>query len=289
MPKTANYYVTFRSNDTCEFHTIWQNEEYQKVGEADYQEPLKQLKRQGVKRLNITGGEPLLRDGLPNILKQAKTLGFETQLSTNGILYADLANLIKGAVDRLFFALDYPFASEHDRSRGVECFKTAVTALEQARDLGQRPIIKFTMTRDSVRFLPEMVDLAYRLRVPVYLSPVYDHFGLQGFEPITIEHILYYSRRNHVLVNRAALEFVKRGGNNLVFPRCRAQGTTVTILPDGRQVSPCFFNQAGRQGQAAVCASCMRWPYMLPSFTKGFDRYYWLNLWSEMSQRRKLS
>ena len=289
MAKTANYYVTFRSNDTCEFHTIWQNEEFQKVGEAGYQDVLKQLKRQGVKRLNITGGEPLLRDGLPDLLKQAKASGFETQLSTNGILYADLAGHLTGLVDRLYFALDYPFASEHDRSRGVECFKTALAAIEQARTLNQRPIIKFTMTRESVRFLPEMVDLAARLRVPVYLSPVYDHFGLQGFEPSTIDHILYYSRRRHVLVNRAALEFVKRGGNNLVLSRCRAQETTVTILPDGRQVLPCFFNQAGRQGQAAACASCLRWPYILPSFTRGIDKYYWLNLYSEMINRRKLA
>ena len=126
-----------------------------------------------------------------------------------------------------------------------------------------------------------MVELAEKLRVLVQFEPVYDFHGTQGFEPLTIEHIKYYSRHKNVLVNLAALELVKAGGNNVLLPRCRARETTITVLPDGREVSPCFFNRGGKQGKEAVCSSCMRWPYMLPSFAMGFDKYFWLNLFSE--------
>jgi MoaA/NifB/PqqE/SkfB family radical SAM enzyme len=148
--KICNYYVTLRCNDTCEFCSIWQKDEYSKVEERPYD--LMALKRAGVGQLNITGGEPLLRGDLPEILKQAKDLGFVVCLMTNGILYPDKARQLYGLVNRLYFSLDYPMAEAHDRSRGVECFHQVVRSIELAREMKQNPIIKFTMTRDSVLY-----------------------------------------------------------------------------------------------------------------------------------------
>jgi MoaA/NifB/PqqE/SkfB family radical SAM enzyme len=284
--KVCNYFITLRCNDSCEYCSIWRNEEYQKLEEKPYDLAL--LKKAGIKHLNIMGGEPLLREDLPEILRRAKALGLETALATNGILYGEKGRQIDGLIDRLFFSLDYPFAAEHDRSRGVECFTEALSGIKLAKERGERPIINFTLTRDSVRFLPEMVDLAEKLGVRVHLSPVYDHFGTQGFESITVDHIRYFARRPNVLVNLAALEFVRTGGNRTLYPRCRARQTTITLMPDGTRVSPCLFNPNGRQGNEAACSSCMRWPYMLPSFSIGLDKYFWLNLYSEMIKRGKI-
>ncbi|MFC1571090.1 radical SAM protein [Candidatus Margulisiibacteriota bacterium] len=286
MPKVCNYYVTLRCNDQCEFCSIWDNEEYKKIEEKPFD--LASLKNLGVTQLNITGGEPLLRGDLPQILKQAKELGLETKLTTNGILYdGKMERWMDGKVDHLYFSLDYPTAEQHDRSRGVECFHQIIKAIKLAQELGQKPIIKFTMTRDSVLFLPEMVDLAERLGVCLYLNPVYDFYGTQGFEPATIAHMRYYARRKHVQVNYAVLEFAKHNGNRVYMPRCKARETTITILPDGRRVVPCLFNQNGQQGRADVCSSCMRWPYMLPSFGRGIDKYFWLDLLSKILAKRK--
>jgi len=285
MPKVCNYYVTFRSNDTCEFCPIWQNESCKNIEEKPYDLDL--LKNAGVTLLCVTGGEPLLREDLPDILRKAKELGFEVQLETNGILYPERAKLLAGLIDRLFFFLDYPFAEEHDRSRGVECFNQATQSIKLAKELGGRPIIKFTMTRDSVRYLPEMIELAEKLKVLVYLDPVSDFFGTQGFEKATLSYIRYYSKRENVLANLAGLNFVRSGGNNTFLPRCRARQTTITILPDGSRVSPCFFNQGGKQGREAVCSSCMRWPYLIPSFSSGIDKNFFLNLYSNYFNDKK--
>ncbi|MEA3493093.1 MAG: radical SAM protein [Candidatus Margulisiibacteriota bacterium] len=285
MNKTCNYYVTFKTNDTCEYSHVWQDDNLKKIEEKPYD--LSILKKAGVNVLNITGGEPLLREDLSEILKRAKELGLFIKLSTNGILYSEKARLLGGLVDRLFFALDYPIEREHDRSRGQECFHQVIRAIELARELKQGPIIKFTMTRDSILYLPEMIDLADRLKVWIYLRPVYDFFGSQGFEPATLNHIRYYAQRKNVLVDYAGLEFLKEGGNKVIFPRCRAKETTITIFPDGKRVSPCFFNQEGRQGREDICSSCMRWPYMLPSFTIGLDKYYLLSLYTKYVNWRK--
>lgn len=288
-PRICNYYVTLRCNDSCEFCQMWQNPGYPDIRESGDQgkELLLELKKEGVGLLNITGGEPLLREDLPQILKKAKELGFKTQLTSNGILYPEKARLLGGMVDRLFFSLDYPFQEMHDRSRGAESFHAVIRSIKLAQDLGEKPIINFTMTRDSVLYLPEMVELAEKLKVMLYLNPVYDFHGTQGFEGATISHIRYYSKRKSVLVNLAVLEFVRNGGNRVVLPRCKAQEATVTVLPDGKRVSPCFFNPGGKQGRENICSSCMRWPYMLPSFSKGLDKYFWLDLYSNFINRRK--
>jgi MoaA/NifB/PqqE/SkfB family radical SAM enzyme len=248
---------------------------------------LELLRKAGVKCLNITGGEPLLREDLPDILKKAKEQGFSIQLASNGILYPERAKLLTGLIDRLFFFLDYPFAEEHDRSRGVESFNQVIQSIKHAAELGERPVIKFTMTRDSVRYLPEMIELAEKLKVLIYLDPVCDFFGTHGFERATLSYIHYYSKRENVLANLAVLNFVKSGGNNTFLPRCRANQTTITILPDGSRVSPCFFNQEGKQGRETICSSCMRWSYLLPSFSSGMDKYFFLNLYSNYVNDKK--
>lgn len=280
-PRTCNYFVTLRCNDTCEFSTLWQNEDHKKIDEKGFD--LSLLKRAGVERLNVTGGEPLLREDLPQVLRQAKELGLPVKLTSNGILYPGKADLLKGLTDELCFSLDHPVAEEHDRSRGVECFHLVIQSIKLAQRLGERPIVSFSMTRDSVRFLPEMVELAGRLQVRLCLEPVCDFFGTQGFEGATAAYIRYYFKRKKVQLNLAVLEFAREGGNRTVLPRCRARETTVTVLPDGSNVSPCFFNQGGRQGREDICSSCMRWPYMVPSFSKGFDKYFWLDLYSRFN------
>lgn len=291
MVKICNYYITLQCNDTCEFCQLWRREgELEAALSGDQEkEILKELRIRGITQLNITGGEPLLYENLPQFLKEAKKLGLKVTLTTNGILYNEKARSIGGLIDRLLFSLDYPIASEHDRSRGVDCFTEVIAAIKLARELGEKPIINFTMTRDSVRFLPEMVDLSEKITAPVYLNPVYGFYGVQGFDPATLEHIKYFSRRKNVMVNLAALEFIRAGGNQLILPRCRAAETTVTILPDGTRIAPCFYNQGGAQGREAVCSSCMRWPYMLPSFSLGFDRFFWLNLLSEWQNKRRIT
>lgn len=286
------YFPTLRCNDTCEFCPAWKG--YPDIRESEsgdqgirISEKFRELRRRGIRKLVVTGGEPLLREDLPAILKQAKEQGFEIELFTNGILYPDRASELKGLAKVIYFSLDYPFAEDHDRSRGVESFNRVLAGIRLAQTLKEKPVIYYTLTRDSVRFLPEAIELAGNFRVRLFLNPVYDFEGLHGFEPATYEHILYYKRRKSVIINLAAIEFLKRGGNNTAWPRCHAKETVITLLPDLSEASPCFYNRGGKQGREPVCSGCTRWPYMLPSFTKGLDLYYFLNLYSDWMNRRK--
>ncbi len=62
----------------------------------------------GVDRVRLTGGEPLLRRGLPQLIEQLKRLGLaEVALTTNGTLLADQQrDLFAAGLDRITVSLD---------------------------------------------------------------------------------------------------------------------------------------------------------------------------------------
>jgi len=75
----------------------------------------------GVRKLRITGGEPLLRPGLPALIEQLVTIpGIDdVALTTNGVLLPRLAQDLRGA--------GYIVADERDGYRGVARVKAAPT------------------------------------------------------------------------------------------------------------------------------------------------------------------
>ena len=306
-PRISNYFLTFRCESTCEFCIIWQRKEFRGVEEAPAERVkhnLTDLKRLGVQSIDFTGGEPTLREDLPEILKEAKRLNFFTTLTTDGTRYLEQAEKIKGLVDTLSFSLDAPERKEHNRIRGRDCFDLGLESLKKAKELGEKPVINFTITRDSIRFIPEMIELAEKEKVFLHFNPVFDHFGLQGFEPISIGYLKRYFRHKLALINLAVLEFISAGGNNPFFPRCRADRAVITIYPDNSFISPCLYDQKKkikiennlfglynqareRAGKDAVCSRCVRWDYIVPSFYYRLDKYFFLNLYSNYKNLRK--
>ena len=73
----------------------------------------------GVKRIILTGGEPLMRDDLVEIAEYTKKLQFETvSLATNGILIKpDLAQNLVSLIDYVDVTIDGP-RNIHNRIRG---------------------------------------------------------------------------------------------------------------------------------------------------------------------------
>lgn len=309
-PFTANFYSTYKCNDMCEFCGFWQDESLRDVAEApleDTKKVLQEIREMGVPYLDVTGGEPLLRDDIGEIVKFAKELGFYVALTTNCLLYPEKAKEITPYVDRLLFSVDSPMPDEHDRIRGVACFDKFSESVKVAASLGKSPTINFTATRESIATLPDMVELARAHNLLLWINPVFDYGALEGFEPETIEHIKYYASNKHVAFSHAALEFIRSFGNNEKKPRCRAAQASITVTPDLCLMIPCHKNKRGKikietsvketlenskglskeQGKMEICRGCMMWPYMIPSFFSKIDKYFFMSLWSLFDLYRK--
>ena len=99
VPLVANYYLTYRCNARCHFCDIWALDPKEEAEFETIKKNLHDLKRLGVKYIDFTGGEPLLKADAPRIYAEAKRLGFYTSMTTNTILYPKRAREMQGLVD----------------------------------------------------------------------------------------------------------------------------------------------------------------------------------------------
>ena len=115
-----------------------------------------------VPALLISGGEPLARpDALP-LLAAASRAGLRCTLSTNGTLIDDACAdaLAASAVTYVGISLDGP-PHVHDAWRGVRgAHAASLAAIRRLRRIGLRVGLRFTLHRESIQYIPYLLDLA---------------------------------------------------------------------------------------------------------------------------------
>lgn len=113
--------------------------------------------------LILTGGEPMYRDDLEDIVRRATALGFPCVLAPCGrFATAGRLRALKAAgVRALSISLDGPDAAAHDAFRGVPgAFDMALRAMAAAREAGLPFQLNHTVTRATLGTLRAMRDLA---------------------------------------------------------------------------------------------------------------------------------
>lgn len=133
---------------------------------AEAAEVLDQMAALGVVDVALSGGEPLLRRDLSQLVAYARGLGMTVGTSTNGypLTSRNAAKLRDADLTRLQVSLDGT-QQMHDRIRGKGAFRKAVEAIGRSLDHGLQTHICFTAMRMNAHLLPEMLELARRLGV----------------------------------------------------------------------------------------------------------------------------
>lgn len=297
-PVLCNYYLTYRCNAKCSFCDIWEKPSpYVTLDNAAAN--LRDLKRLGVRVIDFTGGEPLLHRQLPDLLRMAKQHGFITTVTTNTLLYPKQAEALHGLVDMLHFSLDYPDATRHNASRGVDCYDFLIRSIGLARSLGERPDILYTVTEDSIAGIAETYHSISRPNgLILILNPVfaYNDVGTQ-LAPQHFATLRRWAKKPGVYLNEGFLRLREAGGNQTDAPVCKAASSTIVISPENQLVVPCYhlganaiplndnlhevytsqFTQQliAQEGRLPGCQGCTINCYMQPSFAVEVNRYFW--------------
>lgn len=115
--------------------------------------------------LNVTGGEPLVRKDLFEVLRLMREQGFEISLLTNGTLVdREKAEELRGLVRLVQVSIEGP-EPVHDAIRGKGAYKKAVTGVENMLASGIFVSLNITISRLNVEYLSDLVLLGRELGV----------------------------------------------------------------------------------------------------------------------------
>lgn len=244
-PILLHYYITERCYCRCSFCDIWKipaNNTYDAKID-DVLQNLRNARRLGVQFVDFTGGEPLLHNELPVMLREAKSLGYKTSITTNCLQYEKRAEEVAGLVDFLHFSLDGLTAQKHDAVRGQRAFTYVMTSLDRARELEETPDLLFTVNRDNIDHFEPLVEFAQRLGLMLIVNPVFAYGEFDQSDVPVLRQIERFAAAPFVYVNKAFHLLRRRGGNDIRTPRCRVMDSTIVISPDNRVVLPCYHFQ----------------------------------------------
>lgn len=305
-PILCNYYITYRCNARCQFCDIWQNARYRSIADCsinDVNTNLSQLKKIGIKFIDFTGGEPLLHKDLPAMLTYAKQLRFYTSVTTNCLLYPNLAEKLRGKVDWLHFSIDSMDSKENDALRGRSTFDTVMKSIRIALDLGEKPDLLYTVTKSNYHAIEKLSKFAAQKKLILIVNPLFQYSTQELLSADILSYLEKFQFEPYVYLNHAFHRLIKKGGNDPLRPRCRAVTATIVISPENDLLLPCFHqakykipieanlidivrsNQyrqvKQKQGRFSFCRNCTINCYFDPSFLYRIDSYFWLSLISK--------
>jgi 12,18-didecarboxysiroheme deacetylase len=116
----------------------------------------------------FSGGEPLVRPDILDLIYRAVNLGLRTVISTNGVLIDDsLAKEFKKlGVSYVGISLD-GWKEVHDKFRGVKgAFEKVISAVEACKKENLKVGLRFTMSKLNAKEIPKIFDLVEELKIP---------------------------------------------------------------------------------------------------------------------------
>lgn len=205
--------------------------------------------RAGMAQLVLWGGEPLLREDLPELLDGARRAGLLTTLITNGWLLGERWPGLRGRVDALILSLD-DVGAAHDRLRGLTGLYERLEALVAvARRDPLRPtlLVNTFLSRRNRGALPRVAAVARRWGAGLYVCPMetgemrssgfVDELGVEALGPGELRAVALEARRLKdagfpILDTRTYLDLLAREPG-LTGYACRAPRAVLTVQPDG--------------------------------------------------------
>jgi cyclic pyranopterin phosphate synthase len=113
----------------------------------------------GVEKAKFTGGEPMLRDDLEEIIRRTPD-GMETSLTTNGTFLPGRAEDLRGAgLDRVNVSQDALDREEFAEITKTGAYERVLEGVEAALDAGLDPVkLNMVVFEGTAEFIPEMVE-----------------------------------------------------------------------------------------------------------------------------------
>ncbi len=220
---------------------------------------MREAREIGAAQLGFSGGEPLTRDDLEVLVKEAHSLGFYTNLITSGIGLSEkrIAELHRNGLDHIQLSFQDSTRELNDFLSHTKTFELKLRIARMVKQQGYPIVLNVVLHRQNIDHIEQILDMAERLDVD-YLELANTQY--YGWAFLNRDHLLP-SREQIARAEEATARFRERVGERIrVF----------FVVPDyyEKRPKPCMsgwgavFLAIGADGVALPCHQAR----MLPGF-----------------------
>lgn len=247
---------------------------------AEWQRVLAEAQELGVLQLHLSGGEPLQRRDVVEIVNSANELGLYTNLITSalGLSRRRAEQLRAAGLDHVQISIQANEPAVSDRIAGTPSFERKIEAARVVKELGWPLTVNVVLHRQNIDRVADMLRLAEELKA----------------DRIELANTQYYGwawrNRAALLPSKAQLE---RAEAVVRAARVRLEGRmdVIYVLPDyySQYPKPCMGGWGKRQltvapnGDALPCPAAHALP--LPRASVREDSLAWIWTESPLFQR----
>lgn len=171
-PLIVSWALTTRCNLRCKYCSAW-NIKGQELATKQIFSIIEELSRMGTRKIQFTGGEPLLREDIGQIVDFCKKNGMNTSINSNGLLVEKRIDALKN-LDILSLSLDGPKPT-HDYLRGKGSYDSVIQAANIAKEKNIRLRFTTVLSNANLNDVDFMLEKAREFDAPVFFQPATTH------------------------------------------------------------------------------------------------------------------
>jgi pyrroloquinoline quinone biosynthesis protein E len=131
----------------------------------DWLRVFSEARAMGAVQLGLSGGEPLVRQDLPVLVKHARQLGYYTNLITSGygMTEAKIVELKEAGLDHIQVSIQSPEKTLNDELAGTESFEHKKEVARLVKKHGYPMVLCVVIHRRNIHQMREILDMAVEL------------------------------------------------------------------------------------------------------------------------------
>ena len=166
-PHHAQWLVTRKCNYRCTGCNVWKEQDLRELSTDEIKKGLDILKNLGVIELVISGGNPLLRDDIDEIISYASKL-FVTTVCDNGSMAAKKIDILRN-VDFVAISIDSLDETKNDEIKNVPgAWKIAMESVEKLHSEGVNVSVTPTISQKNLYEIIDITDYFTKKGIPVW-------------------------------------------------------------------------------------------------------------------------
>ena len=261
-PYRMDLAITYRCNNDCPHCYNARLRSYPELSTADWKKIIDRLWDLSIPHLIFTGGEPTLRNDLPELIAYAEGKGQITGLNTNGRKLSDpsyVDQLVKAGLDHIQITVESHDPAVHDKMVNLKgAWQQTITGLKNALHSSLFIMTNTTMLKHNQASMGETLDFLAELGVPTIglNALIYSGRGKDvgtGLSEEELKPLLSLAQEKIQLTGQKLIWYtptlychLNPLEMNLGIKGCTAALYNMCVEPDGG-VIPCqsYYNQLG--------------------------------------------